>query len=311
MSLISPAKGWFNKKVAKDEKMWMVIALILCVMLFAWMILWHVYGKQNPSNITYRTSTAEFSKLANSYVKKHMIGVDNGIPVVKPESNSDIFLLAEMWRWSPVLILKKDESYNFHISSKDLLHGFSLQPSNMNFQVYPGYDYVLRFKPTEVGEYKVLCNEFCGIGHHTMIGKIIVIDSEADLKTYGYERFASAQISKENSSTTSNTVEGSVNEVELAKLGEKVYTIKGCGACHKTDGTSLLAPSWKGLFGKEEKVIENGKETLVKVDEAFIKESIKEPGKKITVGFEKTAMPIFPVDDEEIDQLIAFIKTLK
>lgn len=307
MSLISPAKGWYNKKVAKDEKMWMLISLLLCIMLFVWMVLWHVYGKQNPSNITYRTSTTEYTKLANSYVKQNMVGVDNGIPIVKPEPNSDVLLLAEMWRWSPVLILKKDESYNIHMSSKDLLHGFSLQPTNMNFQIYPGYDYVLRFKPTEAGEYKILCNEFCGIGHHTMIGKIVVIESDADLKKYGYDSLTTP-VKSTTALTASNET---ISEADLAKMGETVFTLKGCGACHKTDGTNLLAPSWKGLFGKEEKIKENGKESSVKVDEAFIKESIKEPSKKIAVGFEKIAMPIFPVTDEEIDQLIAFIKTLK
>ncbi|HRN49631.1 MAG TPA: hypothetical protein PKW69_16495, partial [Niabella sp.] len=96
MSLFSPAEGWYDKKVSKDEKMWMVIALVLCIMLFVWMIMWHVYGKQNPSNITYRTSTAEFSKLSEAYTKQNMIGVDNGIPVVRPKPNSDVFIVSEM-----------------------------------------------------------------------------------------------------------------------------------------------------------------------------------------------------------------------
>lgn len=305
MSLLSPAEGWFYKKVSKDEKMWMVIALLLCIMLFVWMIMWHVYGKQNPSNTTYRTNTIEFSRLSEAYNKKFMIGVDNGIPVVRPEPNSDVFVMAEMWRWSPVLILQKDESYSLHISSKDLVHGFSLQPVNMNFQVYPGYDYVLTFKPTETGEFKVICNEFCGIGHHTMIGKIVVIEKEEDLKLYGYENM------KRGLETTVAKTETKMTDTEMALMGEQVFTLKGCGACHKTDGSSDLAPSWKGLFGKEQKVIENGKEVSVVVDEAFIRESIKNPSQKIAVGFNKIPMPVFPVSDEEIEQLIAYIKTLK
>lgn len=306
MSLLVPAEGWFNKKVAKDEKMWMIIALILCIALFIWMILWHVYGKQNPSSTTYRTSTAEFAKLTEAYIKKNMIGTDNGVPVVRPEPNSDVFMMGEMWRWSPALVLQKDQSYKFHISSKDLLHGFSLQPSNMNFQVYPGYDYVLEFKPTEAGEYKVICNEFCGIGHHTMIGKIVVIEKDEDLKLYGYENFKKAPqiIPPEKSGEP-------LTEAEMALLGEQVYTLKGCIACHKTDGTSMIAPTWKGLFGKEELVIENGKKFSVTVDEAYIRESILEPQKKITVGFENTPMPPTPLTDEEINELIAYIKSLK
>jgi cytochrome c oxidase subunit 2 len=305
MSLLSPAEGWFHKKVARDEKMWMVIALLLCIMLFVWMIMWHVYGKQNPSNITYRTSTAEYAKLSEAYTKKNMIGADKGIPVVRPEANSDVMVMAEMWRWSPVLILQKDESYNLHISSKDVMHGLSIQPVNMNFQIYPGYDYVLKFKPTEAGEYKIICNEFCGIGHHTMIGKIVVIEKDEDLKLYGYENFKKATV------LTPDKKGEKLTEIEMALMGEQVYTLKGCGACHKTDDTHLIAPGWKGLFGKEEKVMENGKEISVKVDEAYIRESIKTPQLKITVGFDKTPMPVFPITDDEIEQVIAYMKTLK
>ena len=51
---------------------------------------------------------------------------------------------------------------------------FNLQPMNINFQVVPGYDYGLEVVPTEVGEFQIVCNEFCGVGHHLMVGKIIV-----------------------------------------------------------------------------------------------------------------------------------------
>ncbi len=305
MSLLSPAEGWYYKKVAKDEKMWMVIALILCIVLFIWMIMWHIYGKQNPSSTTYRTTTTEFAKLTEAYIKQNMVGVDNTIPIVRPQPNSDVFIMGEMWRWSPVLILQKDQAYNFHISSKDVMHGFSIQPVNMNFQVYPGYDYVLEFKPTEAGEYKILCNEFCGIGHHTMIGKIVVIEKEEDLKIYGY-----TNLKKAPDVVTEKKGEA-LSEQEMVLLGEQVYTLKGCAACHKTDGSSQLAPAWNGLFGKTEKVKENGKTFDVTVDENYIRESITNPQQKITVGFETTVMPAFPITDEEIDQVTAYIKSLK
>ncbi len=38
----------------------------------------------------------------------------------------------------------------------------------------PGQDYVLTMTPTTSGEFSILCNEYCGIGHHTMVGKLIV-----------------------------------------------------------------------------------------------------------------------------------------
>ncbi|MCO6461783.1 MAG: c-type cytochrome [Saprospiraceae bacterium] len=304
MSLLSPAEGWYYKKVSKDEKMWMIIALILCIMLFVWMVMWHVYGKQNPSSTTYKTSTVEFAELTEAFIKKNMVGVDNGIPVVRPNPNSDVFVMGEMWRWSPVLIMEVNQSYKLHISSKDVVHGLSIQPVNMNFQVYPSYDYLLEFKPTEPGEYKVICNEFCGIGHAGMIGKIVVIEKDEDLKKYGYENFKKAPV-------PIIAEEGrEYSEAEKVIMGEQIYTLKGCGACHKTDGTSPIGPTWKGLYGKEEKVKVDGKPATVLVDEEYIRESILEPSKKITVGFEKTIMPKMPMKDDEIEYITAFIKSL-
>jgi cytochrome c oxidase subunit II len=58
-------------------------------------------------------------------------------------------------------------------------HGFSLLPLNVNLQVVPGYDYALRVTPTEAGDFRIVCNEFCGVGHHLMIGRVIVTDPDA------------------------------------------------------------------------------------------------------------------------------------
>ncbi len=308
MTLIAPEKGWFNKKVSKDERMWIIISFIVCIFLFVWMVMWHVVGNQNPSNTTYKTNPIEFSNLHDAYVKKNMIGMDNGIPVVKPEPGSDVVLLAQMWRWSPVLVLKKDEWYNIHISSKDLVHGFSLQPSNMNFQVYPDYDYVLKFKPTVSGEAKIICNEFCGIGHHTMIGKIVVIDSDADMAKYGYDKMSAPPKTTETAAPEDISA---WSEDQLVKGGETIYNLKGCNACHKTDGTALIGPAFNGLYGSQAKVTENGQVKQVDVNDDYIASSINEPQKQIVVGFEKTPMAQMNLTPNEIKQVTAYIKSLK
>ena len=58
----------------------------------------------------------------------------------------------------------------------DWQHGFSLQPTNINLQIVPGYEMVLEVTPDTSGEFGVVCNEYCGIGHHTMVGKIYVTE---------------------------------------------------------------------------------------------------------------------------------------
>jgi cytochrome c oxidase subunit 2 len=56
----------------------------------------------------------------------------------------------------------------------DYQHGFSLQPENINTQIVPGYELVMTVTPNKAGSFSVVCNEYCGIGHHQMIGRIYV-----------------------------------------------------------------------------------------------------------------------------------------
>ena len=69
----------------------------------------------------------------------------------------------------------KGKEYKIHLSSMDYLHGFSLQPVNINIEVIPGYEHVVKMTPTQSGStFAIVCNEYCGIGHHTMLGRIYV-----------------------------------------------------------------------------------------------------------------------------------------
>ena len=171
---IQTLKGVWWKKVDASEKLWLGIALVWCLILFAMMPLWHLKGGQKPSFETYRTTAEQYMKKVDALVAKRKVGEEKGMPVVAPDPKEDVYMLGRLWQWSPVLKLKKGETYRLHLSSLDLVHGFSIFPLNLNFMVLPGYDYVLTVTPTTTGEFYVVCNEFCGIGHHQMVGKILV-----------------------------------------------------------------------------------------------------------------------------------------
>lgn len=173
-SLVSPERIWW-KPLGKEEKLWVGVSLVWCIILFVMMIIWGAVGKQDVPVETYRVTPSQFNALATQFIDKYQVGTEAGIPVVRPPAG-DVFVVAQTWQWSPILELKKGETYRFHLSSLDLQHGFSLQPENLNFQVLPGYDYVVTFTPDKAGEYQIVCNEYCGIGHHLMVGKIIVTE---------------------------------------------------------------------------------------------------------------------------------------
>ena len=173
MSLAIPDRGWF-KAPAGAEKLWIGLALLWCFVMSVMMPFWHFRGKQNSRGEAYGVQPQAFLARAEKFIAANKVGEHNGTPVVEPAPGGDAYLVARMWNWHPVLKLRQGETYRLHLSSLDLQHGFSLQPLNMNFQVLPGYDHVLTLTPTSKGEFTIVCNEFCGIGHDKMIGRILV-----------------------------------------------------------------------------------------------------------------------------------------
>ncbi len=174
MAINKPTEFYWEEKVEFSEKAWVSLSLITCILLFGAMVGWAIFGKQNPPNEAYRISTSQFEQRTKAFIEKYKVGEENGIPIVRAPENEDAYLLGKMFRWEPILILKKNRTYRIRMSSVDVNHGLSIQPININFQAVPGYEYVLTIKPTQSGEFKIICNEYCGLGHHLMIGKIIV-----------------------------------------------------------------------------------------------------------------------------------------
>jgi cytochrome c oxidase subunit 2 len=169
-------KGTWWKPAHKAEKVWVSIAFVWCMVLFAMMPLWHWRGVQNPSGIRSRVDPTAYMERVQAFIADYQAGDDRGMPIVAPPPGADVYLAAFSFQWMPILRLQRDVEYTLHLSSIDVNHGFSLYPINVNFQVVPGYDYGLRVTPNASGDFRIICNEFCGIGHHIMVGRVIVED---------------------------------------------------------------------------------------------------------------------------------------
>ena len=178
MSAIQPPSQrlWWKQPIHSVELVWIVIAFIWCMVMFFMMPYWHVYGGQNLSPETYRVKPEMFSRATQEMVDTYTVRTetDAKIPVVHPPAGADVFLIARLWDWWPILELEKDKTYRLHLTAMDYQHGFSLQPENINVQVLPGYEHVITIKPNRAGTYAIVCNEFCGIGHHKMVSKLYV-----------------------------------------------------------------------------------------------------------------------------------------
>jgi cytochrome c oxidase subunit 2 len=93
----------------------------------------------------------------------------------------------------------------------------------------------------------------------------------------------------------------------LIEEGKKLYTAKGCSGCHgaKGEGIPGVGPELMGIYGTEIELQDGSK---VKVDDAFIKESITNPAATVVKGF--APMPNLGVSDSEAAALLEYLKTL-
>ena len=175
MAITPPSERlWWNLPVHRVELVWIVVAFLWGLVMFGMMVYWHAYGRHNLSNETYRVSPTDYLAKTEAMIAKYKVREEQGIPVVHPPPGSDVYLAARIWTWYPSLEFEQGQTYRLHLSSLDLQHGFSLQPMNINIQIHPGYEHVLTVTAEEAREYTIVCNEYCGFGHHTMVGKLYV-----------------------------------------------------------------------------------------------------------------------------------------
>ena len=167
---------WWKIPMDREEVIWVTVAFLWCLFMFFMMPYWHVFGKQNLAHAAVKTSAEAYMNKANAMVEKYKVREESDlkIPVVRPPADSDVYLVARLWIWWPILELEAGKTYRVHLMSMDWLHGFSLQPENINIQVHPGYDHAVTMTPTQKGTFAVICNEYCGVNHHTMISRIYV-----------------------------------------------------------------------------------------------------------------------------------------
>ena len=94
----------------------------------------------------------------------------------------------------------------------------------------------------------------------------------------------------------------------LPEVGELLYNQQGCKACHSLDGSKLVGPSLKNVYGFE--FLTTTGQTIV-ADDAYIKESILTPNASIIDGFQPVMTPFAgKLGDKEIEAITEFLKTI-
>jgi cytochrome c oxidase subunit 2 len=90
--------------------------------------------------------------------------------------------------------------------------------------------------------------------------------------------------------------------------GYKLLDANLCTTCHSLDGQPGIGPTFKGLYGQTEKLRDG---SSVTVSDAFIREKILHPEAKVIAGKFEQEMPKTDLSDEEIEEIVEYLQTLK
>ena len=233
-----------------------------------------------------------------------------------PPDAMPIKVTARQWSWTftyengkedNVLRVPVRKPINLLITSADVLHSLFIPAYRIKEDCVPGMETHLWFLPDQLWSYDLFCTEYCGVGHSDMITKVEVMPQK-DFEAWYAGAAKAAEAEEEKPATKEHAEKAAPPSAEGAKL----IQVKGCVACHTTDGTPKIGPTLKGVFGKKEIVIRDGKEREITVDEAFIKQTLMHPEIDRVKGFP----PIMPsqhglLTDKEIDEIIEYIKGMK
>ncbi|GAB6932435.1 cytochrome c oxidase subunit II [Calditerricola satsumensis] len=95
----------------------------------------------------------------------------------KSDKEYEVVLVALAFGFTPnVIEVPVGSTVHFKVTSKDVVHGFEIPMTRVNAMVLPGHVTETSYTFKKPGEYLILCNEYCGVGHHMMMGKLRVTE---------------------------------------------------------------------------------------------------------------------------------------
>lgn len=92
----------------------------------------------------------------------------------------EVVVVAQAWAFVPAEIrVPAGADVTFIGTTIDVIHGFYVAGTRVNLMLIPGQISRNTYRFTEPGEHLLICHEYCGLGHHTMSGKVIVEPARA------------------------------------------------------------------------------------------------------------------------------------
>ncbi len=163
--------------VEKWEGIWIrITAVMVVVFILAIVISATAFGISVPG-VSGRINPATLNDPGNPFAEP-------GLRELAP-GKYEAYMVAQTWNFLPDKIeVPVGSQVTFHMTARDVTHGFKLLGTNVNMMVLPGQISTLSTTFDTPGVYDYICHEYCGyvagapIGHHTMFGQLTVVATD-------------------------------------------------------------------------------------------------------------------------------------
>ncbi|WP_276255638.1 cytochrome c oxidase subunit II [Halomontanus rarus] len=193
-----------------------------------------------PLEITWTVATglillfvgvSAYSVLANPYVSPQMQAdgslAEEGNDVDRiPDDAVVVEVVAYQWEWQfshpdanvttrNELVIPADRDVYLVMSSRDVVHSFTVPELGVKQDVFPESQTVIRTHAYETGEYEAMCIEFCGARHAEMRANVTVVDGET------YEEWLAANEGEGSDAATDGVSAVTTGDVDVATGDER------------------------------------------------------------------------------------------
>lgn len=223
-----------------------------------------------------------------------------------PDEAMHVKTIARMWKFNfqyengkttDTLYVPINEPVILDLVALDVLHSLYIPAFRVKEDMVPGQEKVMWFIPGTEGEFDLFCTEYCGLEHSYMFTSVKVLPKE-EFEAWIADTTAVAVVAD--------------SETSLADQGMEVLRRNGCNACHSSDGSKLVGPSYLGGWGKVRTVMTGREEREVTVDSAYVRKSIFDPNADVVKGYNQGLMLSYEgmVSEEEVGLIIEYLKAL-
>lgn len=157
----------FHRSAERHERIWIFCVVTMLALLAIGTMFYAVYD--------YGVVTKGTSFHADPTAPAREAAFRDGRVIRTGPNAYSVYMVGHLWMWSPSPIhVKQGAAITFYVTSTDVLHGFEVQGTTINLTAVPGIVGAVTYSFSHPGTYHIICNEFCGIEHQAMIGRIIV-----------------------------------------------------------------------------------------------------------------------------------------